>query len=211
MISAVVMAHPGRAERAQRLAADLGIPIVWDERNDVIDTCLRALQAYDPAATHHLVLQDDAIACRDLLAGLTTACDTAGDLPVVPYLGTYGPGRDPIGRLAEQADRAGASWVEFFGPRWGVAVAHPVALLPKVIRQYEAGVGKADDARLTAVYRQLRVPCRFTMPSLVDHDDDLPSLTKPGWTGHHKRVAFRFIGADRSALDVDWGRPVYRK
>lgn len=206
------MAHPARAERAEKLAAELGIPIVWDQRNDVIDTCLRALQAYDRTATHHLVVQDDAIVCRDLLAGVASACEVAGSRrPVVPYLGKHGSGVDEVGRMAQRANRNGLAWVEASGPRWGVAVAHPVALLPEVIERYPGLSGNADDARVSAIYRQMRTLCWFTVPSLVDHDDDIPSLTKPGWTGHHRRVAVRFIGADRSALGIDWSGTVQRK
>lgn len=206
------MAHPVRANRAEKLAADLGVPLIWDEHDDVIDTCMRALMSYDSAATHHLVLQDDAIVCGDLLAGLTLACEFAGlDRPVVPYLGSYGYGLDELGKLAQRAGDAGAPWVQSSGPRWGVAVAHPVALLPEVIERYPSLTGKADDARISAIYRTMKVSCWYTVPSLVDHDDDLPSLTKPGWTGHHRRVAVRFLGTDRSALDIDWSGAVLRK
>lgn len=206
------MAHPARAERAKKLAAELEIPIVWDQRNDVIDTCLRALMAYDATATHHLVLQDDAIVCRNLLAGLTRACEVAGEKrPVVPYLGSYGSGVDAVGRMGQRAALNGSPWVEASGPRWGVAVAHPVALLPELTGRYPGLSGNTDDARISTIYRQMRTLCWFTVPSLVDHDDALPSLTKPGWTGHHRRVAVRFIGADRSALDIDWSGTVQRK
>jgi hypothetical protein len=210
-LSAVVMGHPARRGRAERLAAGLGVEVVWDRHQDVTETCLRALQAYDPAASHHLVLQDDAVPCRDLLAGLDRACAVAGNRPVSAYLGTYGPRMDQFGHKAAKAGKLGAPWVEGGGPRWGVANAHPVALLPEVIRQYQDVHSRCDDARLNAVYGRLQVPCWYTIPCLVDHDDNLPSLTKPGWTGHHKRVAFRFIGADVSALDVDWTGPVIRK
>jgi hypothetical protein len=211
MISAVVMAHPDRRERAEKLAAELGAEVVWDRRGNVVDTCLRALQAYDPACTHWLVVQDDAIVCRDLLPGLERACAVAGQRPVSPYLGTYGARMDPIGQRAHKADQMGAPWVEAVGPRWGVANAHPVALLPEVISRYRAVNSRCDDARLNAVYGHMGVRCWYTMPCLVEHDDSLPSLTKRGWTGHHKRVAFRFIGADASALDVDWSGPIIRK
>lgn len=210
-LSAVVMAHPARAERAEKLAAGLGVPIVWDQHGDVVETCLRALQGYDSGATHHLVLQDDVVACRDLLAGMAAACEVAGERPVSPYFGTYGKRMNSMDQLAHRAERARAPWVESSGPRWGVAHAHPVVLLPNVIARYEQINSSCDDARLNAVYRQLGVSCWYTMPSLVDHDDDLPSLTKPGWTGHSKRVAYRFIGAEASALDVDWSGPIIRK
>jgi hypothetical protein len=210
-LSAVVMGHPDRRSRVLDLADQLGAEVVWDRHHDVVETCLRALQAYDPATTHHLVLQDDSIVCRDLLAGLAKACQVAGERPVSPYLGTYGSRMDLIGRAAAKASQLGAPWVEAPGPRWGVAHAHPTRLLPKVIDLYRQINSTCDDARLNAVYGKLGIACWYTMPSLVEHDDDLPSLTKRGWSGHHRRVAFRFLGADASALDVDWSGPIIRK
>lgn len=211
MISAVVMAHPTRAQRAERLAGQLGIGIVWDQHGDVVDTARRALLACEPTATHHLVLQDDAIVCRDLLAGLTKACEVAGERPVSPYLGTWGTsGRlDVVGRIAHRARQTGAPWVETTGPRWGVAVAHPVRLLPQVIDHYDQFLSKCDDARLNAAYKQMGITCWYTMPCLVEHDDSVPSVTKPSYTT--RRAAFWFIGSDRSALDIDWSGPVIRK
>ena len=80
VLSVAVMAHPKRADLIPALcdSIDADVPVVWDERNDRWDTGRRALLAFDPAATHHLVVQDDALVCRDLVAGLQRA------LPHVP-------------------------------------------------------------------------------------------------------------------------------
>lgn len=203
------MAHPGRRKHAERLAEQVGAPIVWDRNGQVADTCLRALEAYDPAASHHLILQDDAIVCGDLRAGLARAAVVAGRRPIGLYLGALRP-RDRMGPLLEMALATGAPWIEFDGPRWGVACAHPVSLLPELIARYRLLPGiRQDDTRLSQAYAQMRVKTLFTVPSLVEHRD-LPSLTKPD-ADLPPRHAASFIGEDASALAVDWHGSVITK
>lgn len=59
-LSVAVMAHPARAAFVDELTGLLDRPakVVWDERQDRWDTGRRAMLAYDPACTHHLVVLD---------------------------------------------------------------------------------------------------------------------------------------------------------
>lgn len=59
------MAHPERKEWAKDLSQKLQVPIVYDRKNDIWDTCRRAWLAIDKNAEYGLVLQDDAILCTD--------------------------------------------------------------------------------------------------------------------------------------------------
>jgi len=86
-LSVAIMAHPTRRDGALRVREALGgeIPIVYDT-NPVPSaapeqrwaTGRRAWEAYDPDADWHLVIQDDAIVCQDMLAGLERALDRLG-------------------------------------------------------------------------------------------------------------------------------------
>ena len=69
------MAHPRRADMVAQLQAELDRPVkvVWDEVNDRHDTGIRAIEAFDPSASHHLVIQDDCVVPSDLLAGIERA------------------------------------------------------------------------------------------------------------------------------------------
>ena len=68
ILSIVIMAHPDRRQMAEELALSLGgVPIVFDEVNNVWDTCRRAWQKIDKSAKYGLVLQDDVIVCRDFI------------------------------------------------------------------------------------------------------------------------------------------------
>src|SRR5690606_11000239 len=90
-----------------------------------------ALEAHDPAATHHLVVQDDAVVCRDLIAGVERALKYCPpDVPLCLYVGRVRPFPREIDRLVADAGDLGASWLTMHGVYWGVGLVVPVADLP---------------------------------------------------------------------------------
>lgn len=203
-LSVVVMAHPARAEWAGKLAADLGdAPIVWDDGGGVWHTGRRALLAFDPDAAHHLVVQDDAIICRDLVAGLEAALPHAGHRAVGLYTGGR-PDGTRISRAGRAATDAGASWISTSRwPLWGVASAHPVDAINALVAFGDAtGRPNRYDLQMRHFYRSIGLPVWYTWPSLVDHRLGPSLLDNP-----KGRSAQRFIGADVSALSVDWSTP----
>ena len=215
MISACIMAHRQRKEWAEDLSRRLDAEIVWDKRNDRIETGLRCLKAYDKQASHHLILQDDAIICQDLIAGLEEAVKVAGDDRIlVLYFGAGRPiSRPRLDQLARGADEQKASFIAWPGTMWGVALVLPVAHIEALTTSYQFQPSKNYDTGLENAARRRRVRWWYPWPSLVDHRDfpenptiahpDHPHAKKPG------RVAYRFIGADSSALSVDWTAGVY--
>lgn len=202
-VSVAVMAHPKRATFVPHLvkSLDAEATVVWDEHNDRWDTGRRAMLAFDPSTTHHLVIQDDAIACRDLVAGVEKALVyVPHESPVGLYVGRVQPWRARIQKLVDEAEE-NTSWLTMARLLWGVGVVVPTDQIPDMVafcdrRRHEANY----DLRMAKwfMHRGIRVWC--TWPSLVEHRDS-PSLV-PGRTA--TRHAHRFIGARRSALDVDW-------
>lgn len=212
MISTAIMAHPQREAWAHELSARLDAPIVWDQRNDRVDTGLRSLAAYDPEATHHLIVQDDAIVCRDLVPALERAAEVAEDRILGLYIGNGRPlSKFRLDQIARGADAAGANWIEWRGTIWGVAIAVPVAHIEGLMRSYQRQAHGIQnyDTRLENAARTRGVGWWYPWPSLVDHRTGPanPSLV-PGRTNGH-RCAYRFIGADTSALDLDWSSRVF--
>lgn len=201
-LSVAVMAHPDRAGWARRLAADLGdVPIVWDRGAGIWDTGRRALLAYDPDASHHLVVQDDAVICRDLLAGLEAALPHVGPRsPVGLYIRAGG-----LEDGTRRATESGASWMVGVGaPLWGVASAHPTATIPDLVAAGDEMDNRSRyDLQTGSFYRRATIPVWYTWPSLVDHRHEAASLLG----NRDGRHAQRFIGADASALSVDWSTP----
>lgn len=194
------MAHPDRAEWVEQLMRDFPqATVAWDERNEEWHTGRRALLAYDPSATHHLVLQDDAIPSRDLLA---TCERIAGTLPVSLYAGRVRPRHKRVAAAVALARRTGASWLEWDGPKWGVALLLPVPQIPHMVARADERRTKYYDIRIAQYYAWAGERCLYTMPSLVDHRRESASLL-----GHSGvRCAHWFIGASASGLKHDWNR-----
>lgn len=210
MISVAIMAHPKREQWIPDLADALDIEptVVWDERNDRWDTGRRSLLAYDPGASHHLVVQDDAIVCRDLVAGLERIAKVAGAHPVGLYMGRVRPNRPRVQRQVDQARRAKTPWVTMPGPWWGVGIMLPTDDIEAVVSfgDQRRDIGNYD-RKIGRFYERRKIDCLYTAPSLVEHRHGRgnPSLIA-GRTALNRR-AWWFIGEDASALDVDWRTP----
>lgn len=201
-VSAVVMAHPQRAEWAESLAGQLGCEVVWDRYNNLWDTARRCWLSYDPDATHHVVVQDDAILSDDFLEALRLVAENAGNRPVGLYYGGVRPRvRETAVRLAA-ARAAGESFCEMEGPLWAVAVMVPTGMIDKMVAYGDQKKNiPADDSKMSRFFQSLGVGCWYTVPSLVDHRcDDNPSLV--GEQSSVPRKAQWFC--EGSALDVDW-------
>jgi len=212
-LSASIMAHPDRAPEVAALEAALDRParVHWDSEGPASgngDRVWRQARAAwgmaDPDADWHVIIQDDARPCRDLLAGLERALAfVPPDAVVSPYLGT---GRNvPIRweAMARAADTAGVTWVRSTKLMWGVCIVLPVKLIGEMIMYADRRAGVPDDMRVAGWAEKTQREVWYPWPSLVDHLP-VPSLTK------HKareRVARRWH--EGSALEINWtGRSV---
>lgn len=133
--------------------------VVFDREKGIWDTGRRALLAYDRDADFHLCLQDDAILCRDFVE--RAQASLAGDGPVSLWLSE------------EVAEVVGArrerGW--FFGPGpWGgVAIALPTKDIPALVKWADEQTVDSYDKRISRFYGAWGKPCRYVLPSLVDH------------------------------------------
>lgn len=215
-LSAAIMAHPDRAPLVEELQARLNpdgsapIPVAWDDEGKpsgkgdrVWRTARRAWLMRDPDADFHVLIQDDAIVCLDLLAGLGKAVDhVPGQSLVCAYLGK---GRNvPIRwtRMAERADQAEASWVRSQKLMWGVCLAVSTDLVDEMVAWCDRKAGMPDDMRVGRWFERRDAEVWYTWPSLVDHAS-VPSLTK------HRAVDRAAVRHHQgSALQLDWSGPV---
>lgn len=207
MIAATVMAHPRRLAWAEALADQLDCDVTLDRINDRHETGLRCLAAgFDTDATHLVIVQDDAIVCGDFLAGLEQAVEFSEDRIVGLYVGNVRPEtKQTTAKLAEALE-SGRSWLAMPGPWWGVGIIIPTAHLPSLYEHYWRSRDQNYDRRIERWATAAKVECWYTVPSLVDHraGEENPSLV-PNRTGLN-RCARVFLGAERSALDVDWSK-----
>lgn len=209
-LSAAVMAHPIREVQVSEQAAwlDRDVPVVWASNpqptSDPVArwvTGREAWQLYDPSADWHVVLQDDAVPCRDMLAGLELALDEVGDRGVVSaYTGTGRPHQANVTKALDDAVRKDRSWMATWSLNWGVAIAAPTWTIPAMLEWCERPpMARTNyDMRIGLYYRDvMRWVTWYTVPSLVDHAD-VPSLVSHGGNRFAHRVC------DGSALEVDW-------
>lgn len=210
-LSVAIMAHPRRSTYVEELRGQLGrdVPVVWDRNNDRYDTGRAAVLACDPGATHHLVLQDDAILCRDFLAAAERAAEVVPDEPISFF---YSHGSNQAHQRTNQIARTTRmpSWVRFEGPWWGVAVMFPTELIPEMVRHADAPrATRAYDKRLSLALRRMNVACHYVLPSLVDHRLDGPSMIEG--REQEDRRAIAFIGREKSGLSLPWDRMPVRE
>jgi hypothetical protein len=196
---AVIQAHPARTDLLSRLReglAPLDVQVVCDEGEGKPDPwrgyrlCLAAAVA--SARPHVLVVQDDAIPCFDFACHLNCAIAERPDAVLVLFLAA----QPRLTSLA--ADRARAAREAFapLHPRdWmpAVAVCYPLAVAERILAWTDAVAGRhsrSDDHMLGRWHReqarQAGVQVLVTVPSLVQHPDDVPSLIGNG-NGSHGR------------------------
>jgi hypothetical protein len=171
MISVAIMAHPDRAAAAEALAIETGAQLVWDEVGDEWDTGRRALAAFHPDASHHVVLQDDAIPILGFLEHAIAAIAHEPSSLISFYLGTSKPRswQPWVDDAIEAADREGAAWLSCERLLHGVALALPVEDI-QILLAAELPALPYDE-RIGHWFAQQGRPSLYTWPSLVDHAD----------------------------------------
>lgn len=207
-LSVAIMAHPRREHFVRELQDALPeAVVVWDERNDRWDTGRRSLLAFDPEADYHVVIQDDAIPCRNLLAAARQIAPVAGERIVSFYTGKVRPHQYTITPAVHQARANKRPYIETWGPYWGPGLMLPTQHIPGLVEWGDRHPEiKNYDRRIEVYYRtKLARTCLYTVPSLVDHRRvaENPSLV-PGRPGD--RHAHWFIG-EGDPLEVDWAGP----
>lgn len=210
-VSVAVMAHSARSKFVPELVASVDAPVrvVWDRRGDRWDTGRRALLAYDSTATHHLVLQDDAVVCRDLVAGVERAlgrvpAPAGAPTPLCLYAGRVKRFREAVRR---HVGSRRVSWLAMPSIYWGVGVVLPTDLIDGLVAWGDEHPEIVNyDYRMGQWLQRQGIMVWYPWPSLVDHRHS-PSLV-PGRSSAKSRHAHRFVGAESSALRQRWNRGV---
>lgn len=208
-ITVSIMAHPKRAQQAKVLANQLklypfiDVSITWDQVNVEWHTGERALRRGIGRGDWHVVLQDDAVLTPDFYNNLIGIIEAVPTKTIVSlYTGTVRPFAD---RVTEAVNKApDGSWLTHFMLLWGVGIMMPSEHIERVLDflddpRYD---DTPYDTRIGIAFQRNRLPIYYTMPSLVDHDDDMGSLLDHGGT-NSPRVAHRL--ADGL---VDWNQQV---
>lgn len=211
-LSVAIQHHPSRPDLPKRLRAALRrssatVEVVTDPdptgpRNPW-RTAQLAWSRTPASCTHRLVLQDDVLPCRDFLKHAGRALSAKPDRVASFYLGTNAI--VSWQRMLVAAPTC-AAWVEGFSASWvpALALALPAELALDLAAFHDGTEPIADDEVYGRWCREQGLPWYATIPSLVDHDDDAPSLMRDPYARGDRRAAC-WIGDTDPGL-IDWTR-----
>jgi len=185
-LSIVIMAHPERQQMAKELSQQLQAPIVYDRINNIWDTCRRAwLSQVSVGAEYTLVLQDDAIVCKDFR-------ERAEALLQEDKIYSLFAGHLLASRIKHALNK-GVDFVE------SGMIFNEVALCMRT-EHIEAMVAFCDerqattDQEITKWARLRHMKIRYPIPSLVDHRDGdsifQRNYNRPSWNRPRKAVKY---------------------
>lgn len=201
------MASPPRQEQALDLEAQLktmpfdDVGIIWDTEMNEWETGKRCWRTQKPDTKWSIVIQDDAIIGENFYQNIENALKAVPQKTCVSfYFGTTRPHKTKFKNAMAVAEETGASWIQGRTLHHGVCVAIPTKGILEVIEAVDTMALQYDN-RLGFFFMARSLPVYYTVPSLVDHNDALPSLTS-----HHfaKRVAHFY----QPALVENWNNKV---
>jgi hypothetical protein len=206
-VSVSIMAHPSRAARAERLRSRFSVfpaRVVYDPEPDgersTVRTARLAWQPWDPAVTHHLVLQDDVSLTDDFES---TLLDVIGHEPAAA-LGLFCEWGSYSSYAVRLALLSGHAWTEsvdsYFPTVAGVLPREAAGRLAAHLAS--TGTDAIDDVAVFSYLADVeRLRVLLTIPQLVQHDGDVSLI---GNGGHGVRRST--LLAPELARDREWWR-----
>lgn len=195
-LSTVIMTHPSRLDRAERLARrhpELHADIIVDPKPHAEPSALRtaavAWSYVRSDATHHLVLQDDAVPCRDFRKLVCTAVEQYPDAGLALFTEWSSLTAHHLRMVA----MGGGVWTEVldeYAPT--VAMVLPAELAREfgnAATEHGQDWHPADDVALLTFLMERNVPILCRIPTLVEHDEG-DSLTGNAGQGPRHSVCF---------------------
>jgi hypothetical protein len=214
-LSIAIQAHPARAplvnwtlERLQfntpAFPENVHLQVVYDRGHNscwlTAYECWKSMPV-DFGSTHHMQMTDDAIPCKDFLAGALAAIRAKPDVPI----SFFARNKNVLNVQAR-----GEHWFRLDIRPWPVGLCFPAHLVPSFLDYAEQpeimdrnGYWEDhDDCRIWEWMKKINVRHTWcTVPSLLEHG--LPSNSLMGHSNRLK-VATAFIGLENSPLGIDW-------
>lgn len=186
------MAHPSRKKFFPYLFEKLGNwPLAIDEGWGLWENAKRAWRLYDPKADYHLVIQDDALVCRNFgKRALEVLNHSEKVFRGQPHLCNFYYDQMLAANSTNQ-DADGTEYIIRSRVHWAVAICSPVNQIEKMIQFCDQLEMKEDDEKITQFLKSAGLKVYFPIPSLIDHRTDIPSLVEIN--NGVERKAWRFI------------------
>lgn len=184
------MAHPSRVDFIPYLKEKLGdVPIAWDEKNNIWDTCRRAWLLFDPKADYHFVIQDDAIIGKDFKKNLEKLVD-GSDQVYNLYIG-----RPRFVAEVRNAQKKGLDHLLKTNIHHEIALGFPTKRVKEMVEFVDKRNEKEEvqhDRFINTYVTAKKLKVYFPMPSLIDHRNhgSLHKLSR----GNYVAKATWFIG-----------------
>lgn len=194
-----IVAHESRITRALKLFHDIRADQLFPddgslgcEGNHRMAWATLASGAFDDEWL--VVIEDDALPCNDFRAQLADALDHCPTDIAGLYLGRSRPPQwqDFIQQAVWRADDENACWITSDAVLHAVGVAMRGPELVESMLNRTSKMMRPIDERITMWCRMFGHPVAYAWPSLLDHDDDLPT-THAHRDGEHRdrgRVAW---------------------
>lgn len=186
--------------------ADLPFRSAWH----AYEACLRSRQ---PHESHLLIVQDDAWPCTGFLPALEAAIRAVPDRVIVACV--CGNAKVNCRRM-HRASADGHPFVELDVSGWcpTVATCYPAAVVDELCdwidRQNWPEWQQADDAPIGRFLYETGRGALATVPSLVEHPDDVLGVVAPHDTRYGEapsRMACCFIDESCDPSGIDWSWP----
>lgn len=214
-ISVTVMAVPAREPQAEYLKSILSympfsdISVTYDPVADGThesewNNGANALRAGLGKGDYHVIIQDDALLTPHFYENIEGAIN---NVPVKTLISLYtGKARPFPQRVTEAVNKCvSETWLRYMLLMWGVGIVIPTDHIEPLL-DFVADWNEPYDTRIGIFYQRNRLPVFYTVPSLVDHDDDLGTAipghgTKPGARVAH-RLATGLINWNDRVIDI---------
>lgn len=215
-ISVTVMAVTQRKLQAEYLRSILSmypfvdVSVTYDraykgthdsEWNNGVE-CLRAGQG---KGDYHVVIQDDAILTPNFYENIEGAIANCpgGNALISLYTGKARPFPKRIQAAVDKAYHA--TWLRHYLLIWGVGIIIPTDHIEHLL-EFVADRDEPYDTRIGIFYQRNMLPVYYTMPCLVDHDDELGTVipghgTEPGARVAHK-LATGPVAWNNQVIDI---------
>lgn len=177
-ISFAIMAHPAREPFVEELLGQIPrAPVTYDDTGDRWGNGRRALLAHPRNADWHVVIQDDALVCRDFYARMRPYLRKLEDRAMQLYIGKS--------RARMFRKHRGKPFVETGRLWWGVAIVLPTWRIDGMLKDTQSHEAedaiawgtRRSDSRIARYLRRQGLRVRYPLPSLVGHRD-VPSIAK---------------------------------
>lgn len=200
-ISVTVMAVPSREPQAEYLRTILSympfadVSVTYDmaykgTHDSEWENGKNSLLAGVGKGDYHVVIQDDAILTPHFYENIEGAIKNCPDrrCMISLYTGKARPFPKRITAAVEKAYHA--TWLRHYLLIWGVGIIIPTDHIPHLI-EFVDDRDEPYDTRIGIFYQRNRLPVYYTMPCLVDHDDEIGTAIPGHGTEPGARVAHR--------------------